>query len=464
MNRIFFQKNRIKSFLPFLRKIVFFIVLYTNSNTLFSQLLNDEICISGGKMEIDYRKKPWKGNNAFLFEYLNKIKYFEDIEKIRYVVPVKLWVYHNNKGEGGASPEDIKSLMDDLNHYNELNNTGFMYYISSIKHVNNSNRLVFGYYFESTFQTFFRHTKPAVNVHLIDAFKKKQESRKVIKGTYNLFTNSIVIQLKNSTTGLTHEIGHYFGLLHPHRHYNNGKSKQEPVSRTREGKKGIPLCEEKGDLLADTKAEPKLTFLVNNDCQFTGNALKDAWGDNYNSDVNNIMSYPTHYSCRNSFTTGQKAIMLYSAERGKYGKYWNQEDSLNRKYLFDKNEPDNRFEWAGEIQTGQTQEFNFHKIFLGKSEQTTDTCDWIKFEVKSEDNRNVTIVMNCSALCKHDLTIQFFDKNLIPLSTLKSVKPGNEVLIKFDGLVSDFYYLKVNSPENEDNRVDKYSIRVELNN
>ncbi len=454
------QKNIFFHLRVILVAVLFLVLFVPNSK---SQLLDDADCVSGSKLELDYRKKPWKGNNPFLEQYLQEIKYFDNKDKVRFLVPVKFWVYRNNKGEGGSSIPDIKEFIEDLNSYNSVNQTGIQFYISNIKYINNSNRQIFGYYIEATLQSIFRHTNPAINVYLIDGFKKKQESRKIIRGTYNMITQSIILQRKNSSTGLTHEVGHYFGLLHPHRHYDRGKSKQEPVSRERsENNDGKPMCEERGDLLSDTEAEPKLTHLVDNDCQFIGTALKDAWGDNYKSEVNNIMSYPTHYQCRDSFTMGQKSVMLYSASKNKYAKYWNTENELNLKYFFDKNEPDDYQEIAGVLPVGINQAFNFHKIFLGKKTDRNDTCDWIKFEVKSEDKRNAKIVIVADSKNKSSISAVFYDKNTMALSKKKNAKAGETIEIGFQGLVSDWYYIHVKTNETESKQVDFYNVDIEL--
>jgi hypothetical protein len=89
--------------------------LFIDFSILSAQQHDDAICISGGKRELDYRKKPWKGNNNFLDDYLKQINYFADAEKTRYLVPLKFWVYRDNSGNGGASLADLKVFMDDLN-------------------------------------------------------------------------------------------------------------------------------------------------------------------------------------------------------------------------------------------------------------------------------------------------------------------------------------------------------------
>jgi hypothetical protein len=444
-------------------KFILFFLLIIYGHQCVSQQLDDAICISGGKRELDYRKKPWKGNNQFLHNYLVKIDYFANKDKVRYLVPIKFWVYRSNNKTGGASMTDIKNFMTDLNHYNSINQTGIQFYIREIAYVNKTSRQVVGYTMEAPLQTIFRHTKPALNVYLVENFKKKQESKRMVKGTFNIVTKSVIIQCQNSNTSLSHEIGHFFGLLHPHRHYNMGKSKQEPVSRERSNGKGTPICQLNGDLLSDTKAEPKLTFLVDNNCNFIGTALKDEWGDNYQSEVNNIMSYPTHHKCRNQFTLSQKAIMLYSASENKFGKYWTTDNSENLKYFFDKNEPDDYQEMAGIIETGTEQEHNFHKIFLKKDHDGLDTCDWVKFEVKSESLKNIKVTIIPDKDNQNNLKANLFDKNKIRLSTKSNNSPASNIELGYQNVVSDWYYINI-SPIDADKteKINKYNIKVEL--
>ncbi len=106
----------------------------------------------------------------------------------------------------------------------------------------------------------------------------------------------------NNPFTFTHEMGHYFGLLHTFE--GNGS---ELVNGDN--------CDTEGDLVCDTPAdnyEPgdavDLYVDEDNDCRFI-NTDQDANGQYYRPDVGNIMSY---YPCRCGFTTGQ---YLRMAER-----------------------------------------------------------------------------------------------------------------------------------------------------
>ncbi|MEP1035150.1 T9SS type A sorting domain-containing protein [Ekhidna sp.] len=97
----------------------------------------------------------------------------------------------------------------------------------------------------------------------------------------------------NGTT-LSHEIGHYLTLYHTHGKTNNGTT-DELVDGSN--------CTTAGDEICDTPADPNLSGKVNSSCQYTG-TLRDANGDLYQPNAENIMSYSTQ-SCRRLFTTGQ---------------------------------------------------------------------------------------------------------------------------------------------------------------
>jgi hypothetical protein len=217
------------------------------------------------------------------------------------------------------------------------------------------------------------------------------------------------------------------------------------------------------DLLSDTEAEPKLTFLVDNDCNFTGSVLKDAWGDNYRSVVNNIMSYPTHARCRNSFTLQQKAVMLYSASTNKYGKYWNVENPSNSKFIFDSYEPDDYMEMASILEAGKEQSHSFHKVFLKPKKERPDTTDWLKFEITSQDKKNIKITIVPDSSNTNALHVVLYDKNTISLTKSIGEKPVETINMKFENLVSDWYYLHIYNPGDiNSNKLDSYSIKIDF--
>jgi hypothetical protein len=443
------------------------VFIFINPATINSQFLNDEFCGNKEILSLDYRKKPWKGKNQFLFDYLDKINYRDNDDSVRFRVPVKFWLYRNNDGSGGASDEEIKVFMNDLNYYQKLNNTGFRFYIRELESINKTKRLKLGYFVETPLQTIFHHTKGCINIYVTDFIKKKVKGTPyIVRGTYNIATKSVILQRNTSNTGLTHEIGHYFGLLHPHRNYKRGKSKQESVSRTRafkgRPKKGL-ICERNGDGLADTPAEPKLNFLVDNNCNFSGHALTDNWGDHYQSETNNIMSYPTHYKCRNSFTLSQKAVMLYKASENKYARKWNTKDSGNKIYQFDNFEPDNTIEMASIIKNREKQNHTFHEIFIpGKKVSDSDQIDWLKFELTNENAKSIQIAFKTDEIDKAEISLSIYDENKNLLENINFNKQTNLQHVQLKNLISGWYFIKIHKKQHIPKELYKYTFKVEI--
>lgn len=112
------------------------------------------------------------------------------------------------------------------------------------------------------------------------------------------FSMGDVILIKNQCIGsktLTHEIGHYFGLDHPH----DNQFGNEFVDGSN--------CTTAGDKLCDTPAEPVLLGKVDYNCKYIGTDI-DSKGAVYKPNVDNIMSYGPD-ACANKFTPQQYSLM-----------------------------------------------------------------------------------------------------------------------------------------------------------
>lgn len=105
-----------------------------------------------------------------------------------------------------------------------------------------------------------------------------------------------------STT--VHELGHYFGLYHTH------ESGLGAESVTRDDTDGCWDCEDDGDLLCDTPADPNLSDLANDwpSCAYMGVGTDACNGHTYNPAIDNIMSYADK-KCRTIFSGQQRARM-----------------------------------------------------------------------------------------------------------------------------------------------------------
>ncbi len=109
----------------------------------------------------------------------------------------------------------------------------------------------------------------------------------------------VILARSCATNGSTfaHELGHNLGLYHTHDSSNGA----ELVDGSN--------CEDAGDLLCDTPADPNLSGQVNTSCMYTGGDT-DANGDPYAPDVSNMMSY-ARKSCRTHMSIGQQVRSAY---------------------------------------------------------------------------------------------------------------------------------------------------------
>ena len=376
-----------------MKKVFFFIILSSFFTLSFAQ--------------------PWKGNNAFLENYLKTIKYdqLKNDDFVLYRVPLKFWIYTKSDGSGNATPDQIKDFMTNLNYFHQINKTGFRFYLADVQYIQNDKHNELGYYREAP--RLSRKNKQAglINIHIARNIKKGHGT---VRGTYNMVTKSVLIKQYTSKSSLAHEIGHYFGLKHTHRNYDKGKSKQEPVSRTRKNKKGERLCEVNGDKLCDTPAEPRLSKCVNRNCEYTGE-FRDQWGDLYKPDPTNIMGYPAYRKCRTKFTRGQIAVMLYTASKDKNVNYWRTSINgkpYNMQHKADAYEPDALPKTASRIMNNETQYHSFNCFFAGVNQKDKlDKTDYIWFRLKNRGKSKVELNFTKASSIMSDMEIAVYDKS-----------------------------------------------------
>ncbi len=431
---------------------IFFYNIFSLKN-LFSQTLADG-CFTHEISDKKLKKLPWYANNEFLTQILEKNNYKPDSQQIFYRIPITLWVFSQNTND-----LVYKKLIQDVNYFNALNNTGLEFYYAQIIPKYKTSPFRIGYTIPAFLKGFIYRKKGTVNILLVDDLVKRRifKPTKYYKGQYNSASQNIVLRLNSSNTSMSHEIGHFFGLHHPHRGWKRSKKYQESVSRERKANrlfKNAKNCEVNGDAICDTPAEPVLIKQVDKDCNYIGN-LKDQWGDLYVPNTHNIMSYPTHINCRNEFTEGQKAVMLYTAEN-KNIPHWK---AVNTNFKFDKNEPNDTYSTAYEIVDNQTNSFNLHLKYLGKNRKIANNdVDWFVIKRKDQkENLKQTIEIQFE---NNDANTISIETNYFPKDTEnKIVTPEQTTLISVDLTHSEFFYFCIKKIKN-DNKATEYKIKL----
>ncbi len=447
----------------FLLAIVFSVAF---SKQGFSQITNNETTDNEqiAMTNSSNSKKPWIGNNAFLYEYLRKIGYSDNNNKVFFRVPVRFWVYSRSSQQILVSEAFLREQINNLNHYYALNNVGIQFYMyPKVTYVNNKRLYILKYMTSGFIQALKTNSKGTINILFTKNIVKKVFGQKVkeYNGVHNAISGAILIRNKNlPTQTLSHEVGHYFGLDHLHNDYHKGKLKQEAVSRTRKHPglfKSGAICEYNGDGLCDTPAEPKLSNYTDEKCNYIGGVKKDKWGDLYKPSTNNIMSYTSNRECRNHFTKGQIAIMLYTAQHSKYAKYW--QASKHVENSFDAQEPNKSKEMAAELKVNAPYENTFHLVKKYDSNYLYyDKNDWFKFTLKNSFYNNAKIILerHSKFAFPKEIKISIYDKNnkLIKQQTVN--KANTEIKL---GNLRGTYFIDV-SNSNPKDYITGYKITV----
>jgi hypothetical protein len=444
----------------FLLLIILVVII---ASTSFSQLFENENCGANDNFIGNIFKRPWEKNNELLLNYLDTIGYKTDTFKTFYIVPVKFWIYRKADSTGGLNEKEIKGNIQYLNYYYSLNNTGIQFYLNpEIEYINKNKYFFMRYILQGPFQTFKHKTKGNLNILFVDKLELFKFGKKVkdYNGTFNTISKGVIICSKTSTSSLSHEIGHFFGLKHPHRHWKRGKRKQESVDRDKRFHRIFnhkKNCEKNGDGLCDTPAEPDLTKYSDKNCKYTGWNVVDNWGVVYKPSTINIMSYTKNRECRNLFTKGQVAVMLKTASKNKYSKYWDINSAKSVNYKFDSFEPDFSVESASEIFIGSPQNHTFHLIYAKKKRnRSLDKEDWLYF-LNKKDGQVFEINISSGKLKKAQLNIEvYFENNLIEKKSILNEKTSN---IKIINPKKGKYFIKIEKISDEKSITD-YNIEI----
>lgn len=228
-----------------------------------------------------------------------------DADKYRsqsFDIPVQIHIIRNSEGKGGTDEQVIFEELDLVNDLYAAANIEFL--VNKSINFIDSDRFFDYHKSDEALLAGTHDVEGALNIYFANTVSTTNSN---ICGYTHLPGSGLdrVFMAKgcagNGST-LAHEIGHYLSLMHTHG-FSSGSNELVDGSN----------CEQEGDLICDTPADPKLTGLVNGDCEYTGSEL-DPNGQPYHPDVENIMSYAPSY-CRSQFTQEQVDQMVYSLQQ-----------------------------------------------------------------------------------------------------------------------------------------------------
>ena len=213
-------------------------------------------------------------------------------------LPVVFHIVRQNSGSGGASYSGIQCQLANTNVQYASANLSFTEY-TTVDYINDDNLYNFQQLSDES-SLLSHNVTNVVNVYYVNTVVTNAGNN---VGGYAFFPwmsnpsiHYIIIPLGNSVDNstLSHEMGHFFGLLHTHETANG----TEFVNGSN--------CSTTGDLLCDTPADPGLQSCTNSSCQYTCTSSTDPNGQHYSPLVNNLMSY-ARSSCRQLFTNKQNS-------------------------------------------------------------------------------------------------------------------------------------------------------------
>jgi PKD repeat protein len=280
---------------------ILFFAIFISSHRLSSQTSPEPVCgtvTSTESLEYYNSLKPEIKKYEEQFHSLSSA-FGKSSSKITNSIPIQAHIIRNSNGNGGLRISDLNAALSELNA--TYASAHLQFYLSNeINYINNDYLTNFNKSRESALISSY-YTPGVLNIYFFDTVEN--ESNINICGYTNNVGKLDIIVLQNScvTNGstLSHEVGHFFSLMHTHGPQTSGLT-TELVNGSN--------CDTDGDGICDTPADPTLTNLnVDDNCRYTGQE-RDANGQRFAPDTQNMMSYSTK-GCRSYFTPQQAARM-----------------------------------------------------------------------------------------------------------------------------------------------------------
>ena len=212
-----------------------------------------------------------------------------------YCLRVYFHVIRRSDGTGGQSVSSVNQALQVLNNDYNPHNISFVWdntidYIDDTSYYNNPSANIFN----------VNNNSDGIDIYLYDssvggsglANGVGNSSEFYVTGSWNSPYQTLA-----TSHVISHEMGHVLFLWHTHHGtvYEGGSDTGQCPELVNGS--NATTC---GDYVADTPADPYISFNVNSSCQWLGSGV-DANGHSYNPDTKNIMAYSTP-QCMSYFT------------------------------------------------------------------------------------------------------------------------------------------------------------------
>ena len=231
-----------------------------------------------------------------------------------YWAPIAFHIVRSSNSVGGVPLYRLEQGIEDLNFMYE--NTNLHFYQVSYDFIDSDDYLQIDSYDELNELKNTNVIQNSINIYIVPTLIPNENELCGISSFAGNENQGIVMAencfaLPDNPSTLSHEVGHYFNLLHTH----TGSSDQDEngiIDGINAEYVDGTECDSRGDNLCDTPADPDLGDLVNSQCEYTGIFI-DGHGDTYSPDTSNLMSYSDKI-CRDTFSYEQQNIIIYTLQ------------------------------------------------------------------------------------------------------------------------------------------------------
>lgn len=252
-----------------------------------------------------------------LLQNKNLLKNFPVQPRNMQYIPVRFHLVAKDDGTGAVRH---RNLLDQLCMLNEdFLSANIQFYLQGDLNIV-ENTAIFEDHYHNAIKMEQMRDDEAVNIWIVDALYSPNPNA-VSAGAYQISYDWLIIrksEINSSAVTLTHEMGHFFSLLHlfhgwdmePWRAdvHGNPAPSMSPMNVPTERQDGSN-CESSGDYICDTPPDYNFGYYWTFDCEYAGGA-RDPMGTTVDPDEANFMTYFDR--CERSayhFSAEQKYVM-----------------------------------------------------------------------------------------------------------------------------------------------------------